>query len=395
MGKMFHKTGLATVLTCFFVAASMDLTGIAVNYIKAGLSLSDSAAGVIPSMMFVWFLLISVPSGIALDRFGYRKVLVASLCVLGVGMSAMIPGRSFLSFLLAIGVMGIGNTMLSVALNPSVAVLVPENRLASSLTAGGFIKAAAGLIAPLLAAWGAAHAPGCLGWKLPYAVYLAVLLVSVVLLAGGGRERTLDAGSGSGTSPAGALALLRRPAILASFAAIVCHVGSDTCINIIAPQLLVRRAGFTLDQAVTASSLYFFCRLAGSLAGIYALRAVRVRPALLLSFGLLAAGLAGAFLAVSPAAIYVCVALLGLGNANAFVLILTRAMLLEPVRRNGISALMTMGVAGGAVFPPLMGLASDLLGLEAAVAVIALCVACVGFYAFARFRSCPSAASGN
>lgn len=377
----------------------MDLTGIATNYIKAELSLSDSQAGFIPSMMFVWFLLISIPSGLALNRFGHRKILLAALCILGAGMAAILPCHSYWTFLLAVGIMGIGSTVLSVALNPSVAALVPESRLASTLTAGNSIKAVASLLAPLLAAWGAVAAGGWLGWKLPYGIFLAVLLLAAALmssrgvLSGRGNSACAGVGDDMGESEsagkgaatlADCMQLLRRPAILAAFVAIVCHVGSDTGINIIAPQLLIRRAGFTLDMAAPAASVYFFCRLAGTLAGIYLLRVIKLRPALLISLGMLAAGLAGAFLAKSPAAIYASIALMGLGNANVYTLILTQAMLHEAGQENNVSALMTTGVAGGAIFPPLMGLASDVFGLGAAIAVVALCVACVGCYAFRR-----------
>ena len=409
-GQIKSKTALATVLLCYFVAASIDLTGIATNYIKVELSLSDSQAGFIPSMMFVWFLLISIPSGLALNRLGHRKILLAALCILGAGMAAILPCHSYWTFLLAVGIMGIGSTVLSVALNPSVAALVPKSRLASTLTAGNSIKAVASLLAPLLAAWGAVAAGGWLGWKLPYGIFMAVLLVAAALLSGrgvlsgrgdsacegvgddmgesesAGKREGVRIGTDSDRHSAATLAdclrLLRRPAILAAFLAIVCHVGSDTGINIIAPQLLIRRAGFTLDMAAPAASVYFFCRLAGTLAGIYLLRVIKLRPALLISLGMLAAGLAGAFLAKSPATIYASIALLGLGNANVYTLILTQAMLHEAGQENNVSALMTTGVAGGAIFPPLMGLASDAFGLAGAIAVIAICIAGVLVYAF-------------
>lgn len=377
------KTALATVLLCFSISASLDLTGIATNYIKEELSLSGSQAGFIPSMMFVWFLLISIPSGLALNRFGRRKTLLVSLCILGAGMAAILPCHSYWAFLAAIGIMGIGSTVLSVALNPCVAALVPEDRLASTLTAGSSIKATASLLAPLLMAWGAVNAGRFPEWKLPYLIFLAVTLLAIALLAGrrGRRQWASEGGSERSASFKDCLSLLGKPAIMAVFAAIVCHVGSDIGINIIAPQLLVQRAGFSLERAATAASLYFLCRLAGALVGIYVLRVIKLRPALLLSLGLMAAGMAGAFLTKSPAAIYVSIALLGLGNANVYMLIITQAMTIEPGRQNSVSALMTTGVAGGAIFPPLMGYAGDLAGLAGSLAVITACVVFVGIYA--------------
>ena len=68
-------------------------------------------------------------------------------------------------------------------------------------------------------------------------------------------------------------------------------------------------------------------------------------------------------------------ALIGFGNSNIFSIIFSQALLHLPQRDNEISGLMIMGVSGGAIFPLLMGVASDALGNQmGAVAVLTICV---------------------
>jgi fucose permease len=76
----------------------------------------------------------------------------------------------------------------------------------------------------------------------------------------------------------------------------------------------------------------------------------------------------------SSSIIYICIALVGAGNSNVFPIILSAALTYMPTRKNEVSGLMMMGIFGGAVFPVLMGLASDSFGGQAgAVMVLTVC----------------------
>ena len=68
--------------------------------------------------------------------------------------------------------------------------------------------------------------------------------------------------------------------------------------------------------------------------------------------------------------IYICIALIGFGNSNVFSIIFSQALLSMPDKKNEVSGLMIMGLFGGTVFPLLMGVASDTIGQNGAVAVM-------------------------
>ena len=72
---------LIPVMLCFFAMGFVDLVGIASNYVKADLGLSDSQANIFPSLVFFWFLIFSVPTGMLMSRIGQKKTVLLSLLV--------------------------------------------------------------------------------------------------------------------------------------------------------------------------------------------------------------------------------------------------------------------------------------------------------------------------
>ena len=360
---------------------ALDLVGIATNYYKADLGLSSSQAGFIPGLVSVWFLLISIPAGRLMHTLGKRFTVLCALMILCPSLVAAIFCKSYWSMLAAMAMMGIGSTILVVSLNPLVASLVSGKELAASLTAGQCFKATAALTAPLIASLGIIISGSPIAWRAVFVVFFVVTLAAALLLSSSGRT---EAATDTGTSPTSlreCLSLLKKPAILAAFIAVLCHVGSDVGITIAVPQLFAGRLALPLQDATMSVTVYFICRLAGALAGVYLLRIMSGRNALLSGVALLIAGIALACFAHSAWSLYLAVALMGLGNANICALIISEALLALPEAQNTTSAVITMGLAGGALFPLLMGFASDLFGLAGPLVIITACVVFVGIYA--------------
>ena len=80
----------------------------------------------------------------------------------------------------------------------------------------------------------------------------------------------------------------------------------------------------------------------------------------------------GLFMFDTKMFIYACIAMIGFGNSNIFPIVFAQALLNMPHKKNEVSGLMIMGLFGGTVFPLAMGLASDVMGQNGAVAVMAL-----------------------
>ena len=363
---------LVPVMLCFFAMGFVDLVGIASNYVKADLGLSDSVANIFPSMVFFWFLIFSVPTGMLMNRIGRKNTVLLSLVVTIVSLLLPLFGGSFGIMLASFCLLGIGNALMQTSLNPLISTVIQGGNLASTLTFGQFVKAIASFLAPYIAMWGAtAVMPSFgFGWKVLFLVYFVVGVLSALLLfiTPIQEEKT----EGKASSFADCLRLLGKPIVLLSFLGIMCHVGIDVGTNTTAPKLLIERLGMTLNEAAFATSLYFIFRTVGCLTGSFFLRVMSNRKFFVISIVMMALSMVGMFVGTSQAVLYTAIALVGYGNSNIFSLVYSQALLSEPDKQNEVSGLMIMGLFGGTVFPLLMGFASDAVGQAGAVAVMAV-----------------------
>lgn len=372
---------LIPVMFCFFAMGFVDLVGIASNYVKADLGLSDSSANIFPSLVFFWFLIFSVPTGILMNRIGRKKTVLLSLIVTFVSLVIPIFGSSYLEMLISFSLLGIGNALMQTSLNPLLSNIIAGDKLASTLTFGQFIKAIASFLAPYLAMWGAMGIlPDFgLGWRLLFPVYMVISVVAILLLGMTPiEEEKADRASGFGDC----FSLLGKPFILLSFIGIMCHVGIDVGTNTTAPKILMERLELSLSDAGFATSLYFIFRTMGCLLGAIILRRASARNFFALSVILMLIAMVGLFLFHSKTIIYICIALIGFGNSNIFSIVFAQALSALPDKKNEVSGLMIMGLFGGTVFPLAMGLASDALGQNGAIAVMALGVIYLLTYTF-------------
>ena len=372
---------LLPVMVCFFAMGFVDLVGIASNYVKADLSLSDAQANVFPSLVFFWFLIFSVPTGLLMNRIGRKKTVLLSLAVTAVSLALPSFGDSYAVMLLSFSLLGIGNALMQTSLNPLMSVIVKGGKLASSLTFGQFVKAIASFLAPYIAMWGATQAiPSLgLGWRVLFPIYFIIAVIAILWLGLTSiEEEETDKASGFGDC----MKLLGKPFILLCFLGIMCHVGIDVGTNTTAPKIIMERLGFSLENASFSTSLYFIFRTIGCLTGALILQKLSPKIFFFISIAMMAVSMAMLFFCHSLAAIYVAIALVGYGNSNVFSIIFSQALLNMPEKKNEISGLMIMGLFGGTVFPLLMGFASDAVGQAGAVAVMFAGTMYLLYYAF-------------
>jgi len=372
---------LIPVMLCFFSMGFVDLVGIASNYVKADLELTDSQANVFPSLVFFWFLIFSVPTSLLMNKIGRRKTVLLSLMITFASLLIPIFGDNYMTMLLSFSFLGIGNTLMQTSLNPLLSNIVSEDKLASMLTFGQFVKAIASFLAPYLAMWGAMQVLPTfgLGWRMLFPIYTLVALLAIVLLSSTQiKEERPDKASGFRNC----LILLGKPVVLLSFLGIMCHVGIDVGTNTTAPKLLMERSSMTLTEASSATGLYFIFRTIGCLLGTFILRKFPAKTFFAVSTVLMGAAMASLLVSHSTQILYICIALIGFGNSNIFPILFSQALLAQPDKKNEVSGLMIMGLFGGTIFPIAMGLASDALGQAGAVAIMSLGAIYLFIYTF-------------
>lgn len=367
------------VMFCFFAMGFVDLVGTASNYVQKDLGLTDSQANLFPSLVFFWFLIFSVPTGMLMNKIGRKHTVLISLAVTAVSLVIPIIGDSYWFMLVAFSLLGIGNAIMQTSLNPLVTNLISGDKLASTLTFGQFVKAIASFLAPIIAAWGATTLMPTFGlsWRILFLIYAVMSVLSVAILGATPiEEERPDKASGVGEC----LKLLGRPFILLCFLGIMCHVGIDVGTNTTAPKIIMERLELPLEEASFATGIYFIFRTAGCFLGAFILRVLASRTFFAISVLMMLSGMAILYFGHDLSLLYTGIALVGFGNSNVFSIIFAQALLASPSEKNEVSGLMIMGLFGGTIFPLAMGYAADAVGQHGAVAVMVAGVAYLIYY---------------
>ena len=365
---------LIPVMLCFFAMGFVDMVGIASNYVKADLSLSDSMANTLPSLVFLWFLIFSIPTSLLMNKIGRKNTVLLSLVMTLAAMVIPALTLDFTMLLLSFSLLGIGNAIMQTSLNPLVDSVMKGGASASTLTFGQFIKSIASFLAPIIASWGATTNAFGFGWKVLYPIYFGVGILATLLLFG---TRITEQPATQEQKPVGqqfadCFALLKEPFILFCFLAIICHVGIDVGTSVTAPKILMERVGMDLDKAAFVCTIYFIAKAIGSFSGSFIMKFLKDWTFLLLSVLLMVLAALGLIFGHDTATIYASVALMGFGNGNPFSIVFARALQAAPEKKNEVSGLLIMGIFGGTIFPLLMGFASDAIGQVGAVLVMSV-----------------------
>jgi fucose permease len=354
------------VLLGFFIMGFVDVVGISTNYARNDLHLREATANLLPFGVFIWFALFSVPTGLLMNRIGRRKTVIAGLVLTGIALLVPLTTYRFSTLLIAFAGIGIGNTILQVALNPLLVNVIPPQKLTSALSAGQLIKAIASFLGPIVAATASLR----LGdWKLLFPAFAAVTALNTLWLWSTPIAEDPPAQT---SSVSASLRLLKAPGILPLVFGVIAIVGIDVGLNTTLPHFLMTRCALPLEKAGLGASLYFIARTTGSLAGVILLTKLKPGRLYLATVILGLLSLTGLLLSPSLPLALGFIFLLGLAVANVFPILFATALRLAPARQNEVSGLLIMGVSGGAILLPVMGLLGDARGPAAALAFLLL-----------------------
>jgi len=371
MTKKLNFTYVIPVLVSFFVMSFSDLVGIGVDRVKLEFDLSNTLAQLIPSAVFVWFFILSVPVGILQDRIGKRNMLNIGMGITAIGLFIPFVFYTFTTVLFGFALLGIGNTIVQVSANPLLIDVVPSNRTSSFLSFSQFIKAIGSMIAAPLAGYFALRFGD---WKILFLVFGVVSVLSVLWLSMIKIEETrnMEKRATFGSS----FGLLSTGFIFMMVIGIFFVVGIDVGVNAVSGQFLHNKFP-EVQQTFYESgrSVYFFGKMLGTFGGALILTLLPSRKFFLWSSILALLSILVLISAPTAISAMVIIFIIGLSVANIFPLIFSLSVEKYPLRTNEISGLMIMAVSGGAVIPLLIGSLTDNIGVTAGMFVLVVCAA--------------------
>lgn len=369
MNKEISLRKILPVMFGFFIMGFVDIVGVSTSYVKNDFAgMNDTMVNLISLSCFLWFFLLSIPTGMLMNRIGRKKTVLLSFALHVAAMIVPLIAYDFTAVLIAFALIGIGNTLLQVSLNPLVTNVIAGDKLTGTLTLGQFVKAVSSFLGPIIAA---AVTGSFLGWKMIFPIYAAISLLALVWLwlTPIAEQKVASADISIGHT----FSLLKDKYIVAFFIGILVLVGVDVGMGITFPKLLMERCNLPLTDAGMGNSVYFLARTVGAFLGGILLMKLPERKFFTASVFVALTGLVGMIFLHGLWAILACVAIFGVGYANLFSIIFSISMQRVPERANEISALLIVGVAGGAVIPPVLGVITDAFGSQGA-AIIALSI---------------------
>ena len=377
------------VLFGFFVMGFCDIVGISSDYVQRSFNWSPMMTGFVPSMAFVWFLFLGIPIGNRMNKWGRKNTVLVSMVITIVGMILPLLAYDGVTCMVAYALLGIGNAILQVSLNPLLNnVITNKAFLTSSLTVGQVIKAASSLVGPEIVLL-AVHYWGGDKWYYCFPILGFITLLSTVWLIAIPIERERNVVSNSDLSMRNTFALLKDRTILLLFLGIFFIVGVDVATNFISSKLMSIRFGWSDEQVKFAPQVYFLSRTIGALLGAFLLTRIAEMRYFRINIVACVVSLLVLIGVEKDVVNIVCIGAVGFFASSVFSIIYSMALQARPEKANQISGLMITAVAGGGVVTPVIGFAIGTVGIIGGVVVTLACVLYLMYCAFGiKVTSC-------
>lgn len=403
---------LIIVTTLFFIFGFVtSLNGILMPHLKRACELSDFISAFVPFAFFSAYFLFSIPSGMIIQRIGYKNGIVLGLVICFVGAMLFLPAantRIYTLFLLALAILAAGITMLQVAANPYVALLGKPENASSRISLVGFFNSLGGTISPLIGGIFILSKANlnileinmlsisekaiylnneASSVKVPYLI-LAGCLIFLAVLVYFSQMPNVDQNTNENNEEATSTTnILQHRQLLFGIIAIFMYVGAEVCIA----DFMIRYGeylhieGFTNKMGSLFLMGYGFAAMGGRFLGIFILPKVKSNQAIIFSSTLAVVLVVISIFSTGVFALST-IALIGLCNAVLWPSIFPLAIEDLGLQTKKGSSLLIMAVVGGAIIPLLFGYMADKVGIQNAYVVTLLCYVYVLYYGIDGYR---------
>ncbi len=403
------------VFAVFFLFGGItNLNDVLVPKLKGLFTLNNTQAMLVQFAFFTSYAIFSIPAGNLMRRLGYSRGLMLGFAIMAVSCLLFpVAGRngSYMTFLIALFMIGGGITLLQVAVNPliisvgdprtahsrltfaqlfnSIGVFLIVNFGARVILGEEALADPTGLTGPALDAYWAQETTVLSRTYIGLAIILALIALAFFVLRGViDRARPESEPRPQGSS----LALLANPRLRFGVLCIFLYVGAEVAIASMMVLYLGESRTMGLDEksAGIMMSYYWLGALIGRAAGGFLLRLTR--PGWLLALFASAAILLITVSALSSGVVSGwAIVVVGLANSIMFPTIFSLATEGLTDEAPQASGLLCTAIVGGAIVPVLVGFVSDVASRTTALIVPAICyavIAAFGLYA-ARHRIVP------
>jgi glucose/galactose transporter len=410
-----YLTSIFLIGVLFFVFGFVTwLNGTLIPFLKLACELkTDTQAFFVTFAFYMAYFFLALPSSSILKRTGFKNGMALGLVVMAIGSLIFIPAansRAFGLFLTGLFVQGAGLALLQTASNPYISVIGPIESAAQRISIMGICNKVAGALSPIILGAIVLNNATALEERyktaetallktqildelaqrviMPYAI-IAVTLIAVALMirlsplpeiSTDGEEEIPTEGSTTKTS------VFQYSNLVLGVLCLFLYVG----VEVMAGDVIGtygRNLGFQLDQTRFFTTFTLLSMLVGYIFGIILIpkymaqeTGLRISAILGIIFTI------GAFLTTGIVSVSF-IALLGLANALMWPAIFPLAIKGLGKFTNTASALLVMGIAGGAVIPILYGKLAESISFQTAFFIIMIpCYIYILYYAISGHK---------
>lgn len=387
--------------------------GTLIPYLQIACELTTSEAMLVTFAFYISYAVMAFPSSWVLKKTGFKKGMMLGLLLMAAGALIFIPAagsRTYSVFLLGLFVIGTGLALLQTACNPYVTILGPIESAAKRISIMGICNKGAGAIAPLIMGAIMLNDADALKVRLlnmdasqkaielnelaskvvvPYiiiAIVLAALAIFIYFstlpdIKAEGEDETVVSSSVTNRK-----SIFSYPYLWLGFVTLFLYVGVEVLAGDTI-QVYGNSLGISLDVAKNFTTYTMIGMLVGYIIGIIAIpkyisqsTALKFSAILGILFSL------GAIFTSGTTSVFF-IAILGLANALVWPAI-------WPLAINGLgkftktaSALLIVGIAGGALLPKLWASLGESIGLQQAYWIMVPCYLFILYFAISGHKA--------
>ena len=366
-------------LVFFVISFLSNIIGPLVPDIIKTFGLSLTMASFLPFSFFVAYGVMSIPSGILIELYGEKKVMLLAFLVSSSGAFLFALNSSYLFYLISLFLIGSGMAMLQVAINPLLRVTGGEKEFAFNSVLGQLFFGLASFISPLVYTYLVINTnqptsfitrliknitiPN-LEWISLYWIFAIISLAMVFLIRISNFpkvERKENEKSGAIETH---LKLLKKPIVLLYFLAIFCYVGTEQGIaNWISQFLKIYHDIDPQVQGAKTISNFWGMMTLGTLLGLLLLKFIDSRKVLIVASVGTTFFLISALFGSTEQAL-IAFPLIGFFISTMWSIIISLALNSVAEAHGSFSGILVTGIAGGAIVPFIVGALGDVFGLK-------------------------------
>ena len=381
------------------------LNGTLIPFLKIACELEYAQALLVTFAFYIAYVFLAIPSSMILTKVGFKNGMAWGLVVMAIGAIIFVPAaqsRSFVLFLTGLFIQGAGISLLQTASNPYISILGPIESAAQRISIMGVCNKIAGALSPLILGAiildGASDIETQLKTSLaaekevllnelagrvivPYIVMaIALVLLAFLIYKSSLPEIDTSKDENETVQETGEKSVLQHANLVFGILAIFCCVG----VEVIAGDTIGQYGsslGISLDVSKNFTSLTLIAMLVGYFVGIVAIPKFISQNKALMYCGIIGSIFTLGIVFTAGFTSVAFVAMLGLANALMWPAIFPLAIKGLGKKTEFGSALLIMGIGGGAILPYFYGKLAESFGIQEAYLILIPCYLYILFFA--------------